>query len=131
MCEPKPASGLIFQTAIWYYDRGLAQVRKGDLAGARESLAELASIAEDPDMGATRIWEVNTMAEILGIARDLLGGEAGGAGTESAHSGEGSGRPGRKAAIRAPAGAGSGGREVPLVESADLLGIVPQDAGPA
>jgi tetratricopeptide (TPR) repeat protein len=50
-------------------------VRTGDLAGADASLAALAEIAEDPEMAATRIWETNTMAQLLVIARDVLAGE--------------------------------------------------------
>jgi tetratricopeptide (TPR) repeat protein len=75
MAEPKPASDLIYPTGIWHYARGLAQVRKGDLEGADQALATLASIADDPEMAATRIWETNTMADILSIAREVLAGE--------------------------------------------------------
>jgi tetratricopeptide (TPR) repeat protein len=75
MAEPKPASDLIYPTGIWHYARGLAQVRKDDLEGADEALAALAAIADDPEMAATRIWETNTMADILSIAREVLAGE--------------------------------------------------------
>ena len=50
-------------------------MRKGDLEGADQALATLASIAHDPEMAATRIWETNTMADILSIAREVLAGE--------------------------------------------------------
>ncbi len=75
LAEPKPAPDLIYPTGIWHYARGLALLRTGDLAGADASLAALAEIAEDPEMAATRIWETNTMAQLLVIARDVLAGE--------------------------------------------------------
>ena len=75
LAQPEPDDDLLYPTGIWNYARGIAQVRTGDLDRARESLARLASIADDPEMEATRIWETNTMAEILSIARETLAGE--------------------------------------------------------
>jgi tetratricopeptide (TPR) repeat protein len=75
LAEPAPADDLIYPTGIWTYARGLAQVRKGDLAGADASLTHLADIADDPEMAATRLWETNTMAQILAISREVLAGE--------------------------------------------------------
>jgi tetratricopeptide (TPR) repeat protein len=73
--EPKPAEDLIYPTGIWHYARGLAQARAFDLEGAKKSLAALTWIADDPEMSATRIWETNSMAQILAIAREVLAGE--------------------------------------------------------
>jgi tetratricopeptide (TPR) repeat protein len=50
-------------------------VRTGDLDGAAASLERLTEIADDPEMAATRLWEINTMAQILAIAREVLSGE--------------------------------------------------------
>ncbi|MEJ2388587.1 MAG: hypothetical protein P8Y27_15170 [Chromatiaceae bacterium] len=75
LTEPAPAEDLIYPSGIWSYARGLAQVRTGDLDGAAASLQRLATIADDPEMAATRLWEINTMAQILGIAREVLSGE--------------------------------------------------------
>ncbi len=75
LAEPKPADDLVYATGIWHYARGLAQARTVDLEGARQSLTALTSIADDPEMAATRIWETNTMAQILAIAREVLAGE--------------------------------------------------------
>ncbi len=38
LAEPAPADDLIYPTGIWSHARGLAQVRKGDLAEAEASL---------------------------------------------------------------------------------------------
>jgi tetratricopeptide (TPR) repeat protein len=73
--EPAPAEDLIYPNGIWNYARGLAQIRTGDLDGAAASLQRLTAIADDPEMAATRLWEINTMAQILGIAREVLSGE--------------------------------------------------------
>jgi tetratricopeptide (TPR) repeat protein len=75
LAEPAPPEDLLYPTGIWHYARGLAQARAVDLEGARRSLAALEAIADDPEMAATRIWETNTMAQILAIAREVLSGE--------------------------------------------------------
>jgi tetratricopeptide (TPR) repeat protein len=75
LAEPRPAEDLLYPTGIWHYARGMAQARKFDLEAARNSLAALKSIADDPEMEATRIWETNSMAEVLSIAREVLAGE--------------------------------------------------------
>jgi tetratricopeptide (TPR) repeat protein len=75
LAEPAPADDLLYPTGIWHYARGLAEARQFELDAARRSLAALTDIADDPEMGATRIWETNTMAQILAIAREVLAGE--------------------------------------------------------
>jgi tetratricopeptide (TPR) repeat protein len=75
LAEPAPAEDLLYPNGIWNYARGLAQIRTGDLEGAATSLKRLSVIADDPEMAATRLWEINTMAQILGIAREVLSGE--------------------------------------------------------
>ncbi|SDW64827.1 hypothetical protein [Thiocapsa roseopersicina] len=75
LAEPQPAEDLIYPTGIWHYAWGLALARTHDLAGAKSSLSALASIADDPEMEATRIWETNSMAQVLTIAREVLAGE--------------------------------------------------------
>jgi tetratricopeptide (TPR) repeat protein len=75
LAEPQPAEDLIYPTGVWHYARGLAQARAHDLEGAKRSLSALASIADDPEMEATRIWETNSMAQVLTIAREVLAGE--------------------------------------------------------
>ncbi len=75
LAEPAPAEDLVYPNGIWSYARGLAQVRTGDLDGAAASLQRLIEIADDPEMAATRLWEINTMAQILAIAREVLSGE--------------------------------------------------------
>jgi tetratricopeptide (TPR) repeat protein len=72
---PAPAQDLIYPNGIWNYACGLAQIRSGDLDGASASLARLTEIANDPEMAATRLWEINTMEQILSIAREVLSGE--------------------------------------------------------
>lgn len=75
IAEPAPAEDLIYPNGIWNYGRGLAQIRTGDLGGAAASLQRLTESADDPEMAATRLWEINTMAQILAIAREVLSGE--------------------------------------------------------
>jgi tetratricopeptide (TPR) repeat protein len=75
LAEPQPAEDLIYPTGIWHYARGMAQARAFDLEAAQKSLDALTSIADDPEMEATRIWETNSMAQVLAIAREVLAGE--------------------------------------------------------
>lgn len=75
LAEPAPADDLLYPTGIWHYARGLAEARQFELDAARRSLVALTDIADDPEMEATRIWETNTMAQILAIAREVLAGE--------------------------------------------------------
>lgn len=75
LAEPQPAEDLLYANGIWHYAQGLARLRADDPEAAGESLAALADIASDPEMAATRIWETNTMDQVLGIAREVLAGE--------------------------------------------------------
>lgn len=75
LAEAAPAEELIYPNGLWNYARGLAQLRTGDLEGASASLARLTEIADDPEMAATRLWEINTMEQVLAIAREVLSGE--------------------------------------------------------
>lgn len=75
LAEPRPDADLLYPTGIWHYARGLALLRSGDTGGATAALKALAEIAQDPEMEASRIWDTNTMAQVLAIARDVLAGE--------------------------------------------------------
>jgi tetratricopeptide (TPR) repeat protein len=75
LAEPAPPADLLYPTGVWDWAMGLALVRRGDLPGAEESLKRLATLADDPELAAMRVFETNSAAEILAIAREVLAGE--------------------------------------------------------
>ncbi len=72
---PRPARDLMYPTAIWRYARGLALAGKGDMAQAREELANLKLLQEDETIREMSIWEINTVGDLLDIASLVLEGE--------------------------------------------------------
>jgi len=75
LAEPAPPADLKYPLGMWHYARGLAQVRKGNLAGGEEELAALKGVAADPEAAALKIWELNSGGALLGIAVEVLSGE--------------------------------------------------------
>jgi tetratricopeptide (TPR) repeat protein len=76
LAEPEPAPGAVYVTGIWYYTRGLAQVRTGDADAARLSLAQLAETAQLEDAEALILaGGTASAAQLLAIAVAHLDGE--------------------------------------------------------
>ncbi|MCA9473432.1 MAG: hypothetical protein MRJ96_12040 [Nitrospirales bacterium] len=73
--EPAPAADLLYPTGIWHYARGLALLRQGELAQAREELALLQGLAHHPDVTTLTIFDLNDVEDILSIAEHILSGE--------------------------------------------------------
>jgi tetratricopeptide (TPR) repeat protein len=76
LAEPRPSEGQRFVTAIWHYARGLARVRRGELAAAEGELAALEAIAADAELAA-QVYDTSggTAGERLSVARLQLAGE--------------------------------------------------------
>lgn len=72
---PQPPGELLYPQGVWHYARGMAYVGKGELDRAQSELENLRAIANDPGVESVTIWEINTMAQILAIADDVLSGE--------------------------------------------------------
>ena len=70
-----PDEDLLYPTGVYHYARGLALVRTGNAEAAEDALSKLAYIAGDPELAVTRVMETNTMADLLGVAREELAGE--------------------------------------------------------
>src|SRR5690606_13417308 len=76
LAEPEPPEGQRFQAAIRHYARGLAFVRRDDLAAADAELAALAAIAATPAVaGAGFDTSGGTAGQRLDLARHHLAGE--------------------------------------------------------
>lgn len=72
---PAPTDDLSYVLGVWHYARGLMFVRHGELAGAKTELAALGALTEDVSLDAAKIWDNNSMAQVLRIARAVLAGE--------------------------------------------------------
>ncbi len=71
----EPDEDLIYPRGVWHYARGMAMTRQGELDGAAAELAALAEISADPALEEITIFDINTSAGVLGVARELLAGE--------------------------------------------------------
>lgn len=72
---PRPPEDLLYPQGVWHYARGMAHVARDELDRAQSELENLRTIADDPGIENVTIWEINTMAQILAIADDVLSGE--------------------------------------------------------
>jgi tetratricopeptide (TPR) repeat protein len=80
LAEPAPPADLKYPTAMWHYARGMAFTRKGDLQKAREELARLKEAVNDPELEEMKIWDLNKVTDLLGVASEVLEGEVAAAG---------------------------------------------------
>jgi tetratricopeptide (TPR) repeat protein len=73
--EPAPASDLVYPTGVWHFARGMAYIRMNQLDEAGGELEELKAIAADTTLRYVTIWDINTTADLMQIAREMLAGE--------------------------------------------------------
>jgi tetratricopeptide (TPR) repeat protein len=73
--EPAPAKDLLYATGVWHYARGMALARKNKLEEAARELDRVTAIAADPSLESVTIWDINTTAALMRIAREVLVGE--------------------------------------------------------
>jgi tetratricopeptide (TPR) repeat protein len=71
--EPAPPTGQPFLQGMWHYARGLAFVAKGEIDLASGELTRLQGVIGDKALDQP-LFSPNTMAEILAIAPEVLGG---------------------------------------------------------
>lgn len=75
LAEPQPEADLPYTQAMYRYARGIAFVRRGDLAAAEAELAPLSALADDPVMDEMTIFGLNSFRHVFEIARGVLAGE--------------------------------------------------------
>ncbi len=73
--EPAPASDLLYPTGVWHFARGMAYTRMNQLDEAAGELEKLKTIAADTTLRYVTIWDINTTADLMQIAREVLSGE--------------------------------------------------------
>ena len=75
LAEPAPPPDLPFMTAMWHAARGLAHAAQQRPEDARTELAALATLTDDESLKTLFVSSVNTAANIVGIATEVLSGE--------------------------------------------------------
>jgi tetratricopeptide (TPR) repeat protein len=71
---PSPSDSLLYPKAIWHYARGMAFSAKGEKAKAKKELQSLEKISTDESL-KQKMWEMNTVADLVQIALYTLRGE--------------------------------------------------------
>jgi tetratricopeptide (TPR) repeat protein len=74
LAVPAPPTDLPHARGMWHYARGRALVAQGDADAARDELAALRTIAQDPRMAELRM-EFNSSGAVLAIASQVLEGQ--------------------------------------------------------
>ena len=72
---PDPGDSFPFVKGFWHYARGLAQVRRGDLAAAEAEAAAIDRLIEIADLDALEAQYLPAR-DVLGIARNLVRAQA-------------------------------------------------------
>ncbi len=72
---PAPDADLLYPTGVWQYARGLALAKTGHIAEAENALANLTAVAADPALESVTIWDINTTANLMKVAKAELAGE--------------------------------------------------------
>ena len=69
---PAPAVDLLYPRAIWHYARGMAFAGQKKLAAAEKEWEALDQLAADSSLKHLSVWNINTMADLAQIAREVL-----------------------------------------------------------
>lgn len=72
---PVPDKKMQYPVAIWHYARGMALAAKGKMGEAEKELSALQRISKEADLANKRIWEMNSVADLVDIAELVLEGE--------------------------------------------------------
>ena len=72
---PAPPEDLLYPTGVWHFARGMAYTRTGQLEEAAKELEILQTLAADTTLLHVTIWDINTTASLIQIAREVLSGE--------------------------------------------------------
>jgi len=75
LTEPVPTEDLRYTRAMWHTARGLAHAALGRFREAREDLAGVARIKDDPSLKTMYVSSVNTASSIVAVAHEVLAGE--------------------------------------------------------
>jgi tetratricopeptide (TPR) repeat protein len=71
----EPAEDLLYPRGVWHYARAMAMIRTDRLDEAQQELDALSAIAADPALESITVWDINTSAALMAIAREVVSGE--------------------------------------------------------
>lgn len=69
---PAPGRDLVYPRAIWHYAKGMAFLGKHDLVNAEREMDSLNLLAADTILKDLTVWNINTTADLVQIARKVL-----------------------------------------------------------
>lgn len=72
---PEPAASLQYPRAIWHFAKGMAFAAKGNLANAQQELKTVQQYAADKSLESKRVWDMNSVTELINIAAYTLEAE--------------------------------------------------------
>lgn len=75
LAAPAPATDLVYPTGVWHFARGIAYTARGHQQQAQQELAALRAAATDPALEGVTIWDINSTAQLLQIATEVLAGK--------------------------------------------------------
>ncbi|WP_026735483.1 tetratricopeptide repeat protein [Fischerella sp. PCC 9605] len=75
LAEPAPSKDLLYPNGVWHFARGMAFTAKGRLQPAAQELEKLKAIAANPALQKMTLWDINTTADLLQIATEVLAGK--------------------------------------------------------
>ncbi|UFH52759.1 hypothetical protein [Spirosoma sp. KNUC1025] len=68
-------SSLTYPRAVRHFARGMAYLGKNDLKNSRGELTQLVKLASNPSLKTATVWTINSMYNLVQIARRVLAGE--------------------------------------------------------
>lgn len=72
---PASSKDLVYPQAIWHYAKGMALLGKNDLTGAQKEMHSLSLLSTDTTLQQLSIWGINTTADLVQIAANVLAAE--------------------------------------------------------
>lgn len=75
LAREQPPATQAYPTGIWHFARGIAHVRKNNVAEAQRELAALQKLADDPELAKLMLGTTNYVGDLLKVGALVLRGE--------------------------------------------------------
>jgi tetratricopeptide (TPR) repeat protein len=69
---PRPATNLVYPTAMWHYAKGIALSNLGKPAQAQQELDSLNALTQSPAIAQQYIWGINKVTDVCTLASRVL-----------------------------------------------------------
>ncbi|WP_028298041.1 tetratricopeptide repeat protein [Olivibacter sitiensis] len=70
-----PEMELVYPQAVWHYAKGMAYLGKQEIPNAQKELSILTTLAADTSLKDLTVWDINTTADLVQIAMNILSAE--------------------------------------------------------